>query len=521
MKNLKTLTCLLIVLLFVAYIPKITLATETNIITINNTQVSENATIPGVKITNKMNNGTEKENKEIDTIINITEAGTYEISGTLENGQISINANNISGEVKIILNNCNITCSLAPAIFVYSQNTENENCKVTIEIAPNTQNIIKGSKIKTSVEGWDNQDKVEYYIEKGTDDEGKYYERYKYDGAISSDISLTFEGEGTLNVEGLDKEGIETKRDLTFNSGNIIVNSQDDAINACTDGKSKIEINGGLIVANISPDAEEGDGIDSNGTLYINGGKVYAFACPGSDNGLDSDGGTYINGGEVISTGSMYEEVRTSNKTKIIQMQLSKRLSKDTNIAIVDSQKNVVYAFKTDREISCLAVSTEELKEDEEYSVYSNVEITGNTNEYGVYETISDYDLDKATLEENSNKIGMDHRTDRANESMATAIETDKEKDYKKIAIPLIVIGVTIAFIIIILDIKSKKTFTILNLIIGIVIGIILTCGMFFLLNPKAEKEQETEIQRNEPQFEQNRPQFDGKNQSSEMDRNF
>lgn len=239
MKNLKTLTCLLIVLLFVAYIPKITLATETNIITINNTQVSENATIPGVKITNKMNNGTEKENKEIDTIINITEAGTYEISGTLENGQISINANNISGEVKIILNNCNITCSLAPAIFVYSQNTENENCKVTIEIAPNTQNIIKGSKIKTSVEGWDNQDKVEYYIEKGTDDEGKYYERYKYDGAISSDISLTFEGEGTLNVEGLDKEGIETKRDLTFNSGNIIVNSQDDAINACTDGKVK------------------------------------------------------------------------------------------------------------------------------------------------------------------------------------------------------------------------------------------------------------------------------------------
>lgn len=210
--------------------------------------------------------------------------------------------------------------------------------------------------------------------------------------------------------------------------------------------------------------------------------------------------------------------MRTSNNTKIIQMQLSKRLEKDTNIAIVDSQKNVIYAFKTDREISCLAISTEELKEDEEYSVYSNAKITGSTNEYGIYETISDYNLDNATLEENSNQRGMMPKPDRPNENVGTVTETTEEKDYKIIAIPLIAIGGIIAITIIIVDIKFKKQFTIPNLIIGIITGIILTCGMFFLLIPKTENKQETEAQRNEPQFEQNRPQFDVQNQPPEMD---
>lgn len=505
MKKTKTLICMLILLLLITFIPKIALATESDIITINNIQVSENVTIPGIQITKRMDNGTEKENIKIGTIINITEPGTYEISGILEDGQISINANNINGEIKIILNNCNINCNSAPAIFVYSRNTENENCKITIETAKESQNFIKGSKLKTSVEGWENQKDIEYYIEKGTDDSGKYYERYKYDGAISSDISLTFEGEGALNIEGLDKEGIESKGNLTFNSGDIIINSQDDAINACTDGKSKITINGGTIVANVSTNAEEGDGIDSNGTLYINGGKVYAFACPGSDNGLDSDGGTYINGGEVISTGSMYEETKTSNNTKIVQMQLSSKIKKDTNIAIADEKENVIFAFKTNREISCFAISSEKFDNNSTYKVYSNAEITGTTNEYGIYEQIVNYNLEKATLEEHSNQMGMMQRPDRPNENMSTA-EDEEEKEYKKIAIPIIAIGVIIIIVMIILNIKFKNQLTILNFVIGIIVGIILTCGMILLINPKEENKQEPEIQRNEPQFQQSQP---------------
>lgn len=129
-----------------------------------------------------------------------------------------------------------------------------------------------------------------------------------------------------LNVTSSKKEGIESKMHITINNGTYNINSLDDAINACMDNKSIITINGGTVIANILDEAEEGDGIDSNGYLHINGGTVYAFAHPGSDNGLDSDLGTYINGGTVFATGSMYEECKTSNNTKMVQINLSKEV---------------------------------------------------------------------------------------------------------------------------------------------------------------------------------------------------
>lgn len=236
---------------------------------------------------------------EISNIFNINSAGTYEFSGILTNGQISINANNIIGEVRIVLNNVNITCKSAPAIFVYCKDTENEDCKVVIETASGSTNTIVGGKIKQSVESWEEQDSILYSIEKGYDDDRQYYERYKYDGAISSDISLTFEGSGTLNVTFSKKEGIESKMHITINSGTYNIQSLDDGTNACRESESIITINGGTVIVNILADADEGDGIDSNGYIYINGGTVYAFAHPWSDNGLDSDLGTYIDGGTV------------------------------------------------------------------------------------------------------------------------------------------------------------------------------------------------------------------------------
>ena len=57
----------------------------------------------------------------------------------------------------------------------------------------------------------------------------------------------------------------------------------------------------------------EGDGIDSNGWLVINGGTVIAAASAASadsaDSGLDSDMGIYLNGGTVIASGSMLDEI--------------------------------------------------------------------------------------------------------------------------------------------------------------------------------------------------------------------
>ena len=107
-------------------------------------------------------------NIEISNIININSAGTYEFSGILTDGQISVNTNNIVGEVRIVLNNVNITYKNAPAIFVYCKDTENEDCKVVIETASGSTNTIVGGKIKQSVESWEDQDSILYFIERGT-----------------------------------------------------------------------------------------------------------------------------------------------------------------------------------------------------------------------------------------------------------------------------------------------------------------------------------------------------------------
>ena len=408
----KVLSILLIMAISVLLIvPQVNAADESIKISLSDNQI----TVDGEKIsgdnTNSVylstqmdNGGTSSEAKEanekIGSIVNITKAGTYEVSGELTDGQISINANKISGEVKIILNNANITCKNAPAIFVYSKDIENENCKVIIETAEDSENIITGGKLKTSVEGWEDQDKLDYYVEKGYSDEHEYYERYKYDGAISSDISLTFQGKGYLNIVSTKKEGIECKSDITINDGIYEIDSQDDGINACTDNKT-ITINEGTLFVNINPEADEGDGIDSNGSIVINGGSVYSFACPGSDNGLDADQGIYINGGRVLSTGSMQEEIKSSNNKTIIQMNFSTEVNAGDSVVIVDESGNEVVAFKLDRKITTFAYSSNNL-ENKEYSVYTGTNITGETDTYGFYTKIDNLNLDNLTKQENS-----------------------------------------------------------------------------------------------------------------------
>lgn len=432
--------------------------------TVDGTAISTD-TSKSVYSSTSMNNGGTSDtavssNIKIDNIININSAGTYEFTGNLSNGQISINANSINGEVRIILNDVQITCENAPAIFVYSKDPESENCKVVIETYEGTTNKITGGKIKQSVEGWEDQDSILYYVEKDYDDEKQYYERYKYDGAISSDVSLTFEGAGTLNVVSSKKEGIESKMDITINSGTYNILSLDDGINACMDNKSTITINGGTVLVNVLDEADEGDGIDSNGYLYINGGTVYAFAHPGSDNGLDSDLGTYINGGTVFTTGSMYEETKTTNDTKIIQMQLKDQIEVGQSIVIVDENENVVFAYKADRNISTLVYSSSNLT-DQDYTVYAGNSIEGKLDSNNIYTEITSLDLQSMTKQENSSGKGGPMRLNNGFQEKSTEITKSNElepntKIAKMILIFLIILIIAIAVTAVIAVVKRK-----------------------------------------------------------------
>lgn len=497
-KKILLIKLIIIILVFnlILTYSKDTLAVDvTNYISVSDEKIIVNGediledNLQDVYLTTKMENGgnseeAEKANIPITNIININKSGIYEFTGKLSEGQIAINSNEIKGNVMIILNNVEITCQNAPAIFVYNTNNNSSTCTVTIKLADNSKNIIAGGKIKQSVEGWQDQNKLLYYVDKGYDDRN-YYERYKYDGAISSDISLTFEGNGTLIVNALAKEGIESKRDITINSGNYIINSLDDGINACTDKESTITVNDGSILVNVLEEAEEGDGIDSNGSIYINGGKVYAFASEKSqDSGLDSDTGIYINGGYVVGTGNMADEVNDDSKQEFMQMQFQDKVLKDTLITILDESKNPVIAFETDRAYSILTISSPKLQEGEHY-VYEGGKIEG-ISEHGLYTEITSYE-EGAVRQYNDANNRM--RADDIRRIETTLIKQQNYSMYKNMIIGLIVALILLMVIATILvktgRTKLKGNFIIL--LIGIVIGAMITTGIYYLLDKQEE----------------------------------
>lgn len=492
MKKKSIVLFIIIVGVLIIYSSMVLATDNTNKISISDTEIKVNGetisnnTSESVYLTNCMDNGgtsneAKEANIEVANIINITRSGTYEIEGNLSDGQIAVNTNNINGDVIIVLNNANITCKNAPAIFVYNKETNSSTCNVIIKTAKDSENIISGAKIKQSVEGWDDQEQIIYNVEKNYSDEGEYFERYKYDGAISSDISLTFEGEGTLTIES-NREGIEVKRDITINSGNYIFNSKEDGINAAADNESIITINGGTILINTAEDGEQGDGIDSNGYLYINGGTIYSFSNPlTEDSGLDSDLGIYINGGTIVATGNMYDEIKEESKQNSVTFQFQNKITKGTLIVIKDENNNIISAFKTNRDYKVITISTPNML-DENYIVYSGGEISGES-ENGLYLDITSYEggtKEEATiLTDGMFGKGMEKREFNDDKFM-----NDNNKVQQYYYYILIGFGIVVISLIVLLIVrKSEKGKKIIILCIGILTGSIITLITLLFMN--------------------------------------
>lgn len=102
-------------------------------------------------------------------------------------------------------------------------------------------------------------------------------------------------------------EGLEAT-DITIAGGTIDIVPTDDGINASGSGTgSVIRITGGDIRI-INPSGRDADGLDSNGNIYIEGGKVF-ISVTGSggncalDYGSENGGKCLISGGTVIACG--------------------------------------------------------------------------------------------------------------------------------------------------------------------------------------------------------------------------
>ena len=288
----------------------------------------------------------EHEQSEADahTVVHITKPGRYVLSGTLSLGQIAIDLGEEAetdpdAVVTLVLNDVDITCKVAPAIIFYNvyecSNSEEEtatkdvdtqNAGANVMIADGTENNINGSYVAKIYKSCElSEDGKEIVDSK---------KLHKYDGAFYSKNTMNInggdKGTGVLNIKA-QNEGLNSELHLTINGGIINITSGNDGINTNEDKVSVTTMNGGTLNITCDGSSGEGDGIDSNGWIVINGGTVNAQACSTSiDAGIDSDNGIYINGGKVIASGNMLDHIAGGNQTYVVFSFASRQKGGDT-----------------------------------------------------------------------------------------------------------------------------------------------------------------------------------------------
>ena len=144
---------------------------------------------------------------------------------------------------------------------------------------------------------------------------------------------------------------------------------------------SELVINGGIVHVNAG-----GDGIDSNGTITINGGEIYVDGpTSGGDGALDYADTCEINGGILVATGSIgMATAPTSGSTQYsVNAAFSKTYNGETKVTVKDSLGNEVLTYTPAKNFQSFVFSTDKLKSGETYTIYA-----GDTQE-GTF-TVSD-----------------------------------------------------------------------------------------------------------------------------------
>lgn len=172
------------------------------------------------------------------SVVTITNAGTYNISGVLENGQVIIDTQD-SENVNLIFNSLNISNNISSAVSIANA------AKVVIQLKENTENYLS--------------------------DGASYSSTDEKNATLYSKADLSFFGTGKLTVNGNFQDGIVSKDGLIIENGNFVVNAIDDAIR----GKDYVLIHDGSfnLVAGGDALASDNDEDETRGYVDIRNGE--------------------------------------------------------------------------------------------------------------------------------------------------------------------------------------------------------------------------------------------------------
>ena len=218
--------------------------------------------------------------------ITITEEGVYIVSGTLEDGQIIVDASD-SDKVQIVLDGVHINCKTNAAIYV------READKVFITLAENSSNTLGGGNEYTQID--DNT----------------------VDGVIFSKSDLVCNGTGSLTIEADYKHGIVSKDDLVITGGTYKITAADNGITAkdqlkILDGSFDIDAANSAVKAKNADNAELGniyiaggiftieaeqDGFHATGSIVVDDGTITVNS---GDDGFHAELDTIIRGGTIL-----------------------------------------------------------------------------------------------------------------------------------------------------------------------------------------------------------------------------
>ena len=283
------------------------------------------------------------EEAEKHIVVNITKPGTYRVTGKLSAGQIRVDLgedayDDPNAVVELILDNADITCTVAPAILflnvyecdgAWSEDTARpdvDTSRAGANLILEGENTVSGS-----------------YVAKIFKDKNGEKKLWKQDGAIYSYMSMNVYGPGSLDLTA-ENEGMDTELHLTIHGGDIAIRSGNDGINTNEDNVSVTTINGGKLHVMAGLGAE-GDGIDSNGYLVINGGTVVSTAHPASDAGLDSTCGSFIHGGTVIALGSTMDWAESDSEQVTMNLQFGAYQTPTASIVVKAEDGTEVFSY--------------------------------------------------------------------------------------------------------------------------------------------------------------------------------
>jgi hypothetical protein len=176
------------------------------------------------------------------SVVTITAAGRYRISGTLNDGQVIVDTEE-EDTVFLLFNGIEIHSSTSTPIYV--RNAE----KVVITLVEGTENVVTDG---------------DSYVFAEEDDEPN--------AAIFSNDDLTINGSGSLTVNANYRHGIASDDDLKIVSGIITVNAVRDGIK----GRDSISVRDGTIMVQAGADALQADNDEDadKGYILIEGGQL-------------------------------------------------------------------------------------------------------------------------------------------------------------------------------------------------------------------------------------------------------